>query len=171
MLQMRARAWAMRDGFADILRGMSVGEEAQDVPRDVTAQGSHTTMPEPRRADFVAPQGGGYDPDMATPARPTVIDAQDENAHDAGELAETNTDAASTATDDATPFVPDGGWVKFAKFSEFEEFSTDFLAKAKPAQALAQTLQHYMTKGSAPQKEAVATLMKAYGELTREPAQ
>lgn len=31
MLQMRARAWALRDGCADMLRGMKMAEEAQDV--------------------------------------------------------------------------------------------------------------------------------------------
>ena len=32
MLQMRARAWALRDVFPDVLRGVHVGEEAQDMP-------------------------------------------------------------------------------------------------------------------------------------------
>ena len=32
MLQMRARAWALRDVFPDVLRGVHVAEEAQDVP-------------------------------------------------------------------------------------------------------------------------------------------
>lgn len=32
MLQMRARAWAIRDGFADCLSGLSIAEEAQDQP-------------------------------------------------------------------------------------------------------------------------------------------
>lgn len=38
MLQMRARAWAVRDGAADALMGLQVTEEMQDVPppRDVT---------------------------------------------------------------------------------------------------------------------------------------
>jgi hypothetical protein len=31
MLQMRARAWTLRAGFADVLRGMSIAEEAQDI--------------------------------------------------------------------------------------------------------------------------------------------
>lgn len=30
MLQMRARSWALRDGFADVLKGLQVREEAQD---------------------------------------------------------------------------------------------------------------------------------------------
>ncbi len=32
MMQMRARGFALRDRFADALRGLSIGEEAQDIP-------------------------------------------------------------------------------------------------------------------------------------------
>lgn len=32
MLQMRARAFALRDGFADVLRGLHIAEEVQDIP-------------------------------------------------------------------------------------------------------------------------------------------
>jgi hypothetical protein len=32
MLQMRARAFALRDAFADVLKGVSMAEEAQDMP-------------------------------------------------------------------------------------------------------------------------------------------
>lgn len=34
MLQMRARAWALRDVFPDVLRGVHVAEEAQDMPAE-----------------------------------------------------------------------------------------------------------------------------------------
>jgi len=34
MLQMRARAWALRDVFPDVLRGVFVAEEAQDMPAE-----------------------------------------------------------------------------------------------------------------------------------------
>lgn len=34
MLQMRARAWALRDVFPDVLRGVHVAEEAQDIPTE-----------------------------------------------------------------------------------------------------------------------------------------
>ena len=37
MLQMRARAFALRDGFTDVLKGIAVAEEQQDVV-DVTAE-------------------------------------------------------------------------------------------------------------------------------------
>lgn len=34
MLQVRARSWAVRDGFADVLKGLSVVEEVQDLPKE-----------------------------------------------------------------------------------------------------------------------------------------
>ena len=34
MLQMRARAWALRDVFPDVLRGVFIAEEAQDMPAE-----------------------------------------------------------------------------------------------------------------------------------------
>lgn len=34
MLQMRARAWALRDVFPDVLKGVYIAEEAQDIPAE-----------------------------------------------------------------------------------------------------------------------------------------
>jgi len=54
MLQMRARGLAMRDGFTECLKGLHIGEEAQDNPagpdhaRDVT--------PRPTREQYEAPK-------------------------------------------------------------------------------------------------------------------
>lgn len=41
MLQMRARGFALRDAFADVLRGVAIAEEVRDTPvmRDVTPDG------------------------------------------------------------------------------------------------------------------------------------
>lgn len=37
MMQMRARSWALRDVFPDVLRGMAIAEEVMDMePRDIT---------------------------------------------------------------------------------------------------------------------------------------
>lgn len=54
MMQMRARSWALRDAFADVLRGLRSAEEAADMV-DITDAGSATTSapPEPRRSDYV----------------------------------------------------------------------------------------------------------------------
>ena len=53
MMQMRARSWALRDAFPDVLRGLTSAEEASDIV-DVTSAGSASTAPpEPRRSDYV----------------------------------------------------------------------------------------------------------------------
>lgn len=38
MLQMRARSWALRDVFPDVLNGVGVAEEVMDIPGDVPQQ-------------------------------------------------------------------------------------------------------------------------------------
>lgn len=55
MMQMRARGWALRDAFADVLRGVHVGEEAQDMP------------PEPKNMGPVEEVAGTT---QATPPKP-----------------------------------------------------------------------------------------------------
>jgi hypothetical protein len=55
MLAMRARAWALRDKFADVLRGLRSAEEMEDMV-DVTPQGSATTPHEPKKADYEKPK-------------------------------------------------------------------------------------------------------------------
>lgn len=64
MMQMRARGWALRDKFADVLRGLRSAEEMEDMV-DVTPQGSATTGPvpaeptrEPAKAAQAAPPAG-----------------------------------------------------------------------------------------------------------------
>ena len=37
MLKMRARAFALRDGFADVLKGLAIVEEIRDIDNDVSA--------------------------------------------------------------------------------------------------------------------------------------
>lgn len=39
MLQMRARSWALRDVFPDVLKGLRVREEEEDVPKDAEVIG------------------------------------------------------------------------------------------------------------------------------------
>ena len=46
MLQMRARSWALRDGFADVLKGLQTREEVEDYP-------DGQTIDMPRRASDV----------------------------------------------------------------------------------------------------------------------
>lgn len=72
MLQMRARSWALRDGFADVLKGLVAREEAQDIQPielngtvakalpDPLAAGRHRRPPksEPRTPGEEASAGG-----------------------------------------------------------------------------------------------------------------
>lgn len=90
MLQMRARAWAFRDLFADCLMGLSVAEEVQDLPmRDVTPNPGAALDDEPATIteSEVVPNtevDTGTPPDDTTPApqvvgpsRPVIEDTQD----------------------------------------------------------------------------------------------
>ncbi len=45
MLQMRARSWALRDGFGDILKGIQTTEEIMDL--EPAGDGSYSVVPEP----------------------------------------------------------------------------------------------------------------------------
>lgn len=65
---MRARAWTQRDGFADVLRGLHIREEVEDMV-DVTDQG-HASTPEPRKRDFKPKK------DAEKKAAPTEVKAQ-----------------------------------------------------------------------------------------------
>ena len=158
MIEKCAEAAALRRAFpeeigeawtADEVGGRATMSDAVPM-RDVTPPDE---QPEPTRGQFTEErEATDVDHDEGT------TEAQPEQ---------------QAAAEPEGPYAPADGWPKFAKFSEFEEYATDFLAQATAAQAIAwnaqyaQTLQHYMTKGAAAQKEAVATLLKAYGDLTR----
>lgn len=77
MLQMRARSWAARDGFADVLRGLHVREEVQDYALE---------PPPPRRTVTLTEDGRIGLPEPATlPA--TSEDVQDAEMTDAESVA------------------------------------------------------------------------------------
>jgi hypothetical protein len=85
MLAMRARAFALRDGFADILRGLGIAEEVQDTPmRDVTPP-----------APPVPPQ---------PPAPPTLPVATIDHVADAIDADPPEDDAPEVYVDDRTYF-------------------------------------------------------------------
>ncbi|HEY1244341.1 MAG TPA: recombinase RecT [Hyphomicrobiaceae bacterium] len=71
MRQMRARSWALRDGFADVLKGLYSAEEAQDIPvsgppRDITPPRAEAGAPPPAVPDI---------PDAPATPPPDVPDA------------------------------------------------------------------------------------------------
>jgi hypothetical protein len=72
MLQMRARGFALRDAFPDVLRGMISTEEAQDIPEEKFAGTTLDADPEPpapiraaaapmARADRIAEKAPAYE--------------------------------------------------------------------------------------------------------------
>jgi hypothetical protein len=77
MMQFRARSWALRDTFPDVLRGLASAEEAIEMV-DITTQGSATTAPpEPRRSDFVF-AGNGKEPDPPHDSQIGEVKTQDD---------------------------------------------------------------------------------------------
>ncbi|MFC3227375.1 recombinase RecT [Marinibaculum pumilum] len=93
MLQMRARSFALRDGFADVLGGLYVAEELgyDDSMRDVTPQELETSEP-PRPRAAVAP-----------PPSPPPADDEPEPADDfPGDFPESD-GAAEVAAGDGDP--------------------------------------------------------------------
>lgn len=56
MLQMRARGFALRDAFPDVLRGLISAEEAEDIPTGKTITGTVETLPEAPQATTAARQ-------------------------------------------------------------------------------------------------------------------
>lgn len=47
MLKMRARAFALRDGFSDVLRGLGIAEEIADIPAEHTPSSPPPSPPSP----------------------------------------------------------------------------------------------------------------------------
>jgi hypothetical protein len=81
MLQMRARAWALRDGCADMLRGFQVREEAEDFEtvRNVTPRkGTGMRARLEARAHEVDEPNGGFDPDFVDAHTADFTDVTDE---------------------------------------------------------------------------------------------
>ncbi|WP_260581131.1 hypothetical protein [Sphingopyxis sp. PET50] len=75
MRQMRARAWAMRDGFADVLKGIGIAEEVKDFAvvegGEVAAQPLTRAMLQ-QQAEEVEPA------DTLTPDNPTAAEGRDD---------------------------------------------------------------------------------------------
>lgn len=55
MRQMRARSWALRDGFADVLKGLHIAEEVRDRPDLMEGQADR---PQRLSSDMLAEQAG-----------------------------------------------------------------------------------------------------------------
>lgn len=82
MLQMRARAFAIRDGFADILCGLSIAEEQHDVPQP--AASADTSSLDDDFIDDTTGEGAVID---------LELEEDDSGVIDAEEVTETNSEA------------------------------------------------------------------------------
>ena len=72
MKQMRARSWAMRDAFADVLRGLRITEEAQDIPAEIITEDGEVLS---RPAQILAQR-------MAAKAEAATVEAEFNDAVD-----------------------------------------------------------------------------------------
>lgn len=104
MLQMRARGFALRDAFPDVLKGMITAEEAQDYPDEAKpAPAVRQTPANP--LDLVALP-------VAEPVviEPEIVEAVDEVMHELNETNEvpvTDTSALEAAAEDPDPEADD----------------------------------------------------------------
>ena len=70
MLQMRARGFALRDAFPDVLRGLITAEEAQDIPSESIRNENIT----PERAPALQPsRPNDASPEVTTPATAPAV--------------------------------------------------------------------------------------------------
>lgn len=75
MRQMRARAWALRDGFADVLKGLHIAEELRDRP-DLVEKPQTMKL----SSDMLAQQAGVTVEQAATVEQSDIVDAEIEEA-------------------------------------------------------------------------------------------
>lgn len=74
MRQMRARAFALRDGFADVLKGLSIAEEARDYT--TFSGGAEVREAKPLTAAMIELQATGQAADTITPDNPTAAEGR-----------------------------------------------------------------------------------------------
>lgn len=101
MLQFRARSWALRDGFADVLKGLAIAEEQRDAPMiDVTpAPPKPPTPPKPPETNVNPVKNPKLDEGVPKVEEPEIIDAETGEVQTPGELLSELDDALGTAKD------------------------------------------------------------------------
>jgi hypothetical protein len=105
MLQMRARAFALRDEFTDVLKGMHIAEEAQDLEIDITPQ---SMRPGTQLPPATYPQS---DFEKNLPAWRTLIDSGKKTADEIITVASTKaplTDAQKASIRSKAEMAPTG---------------------------------------------------------------
>lgn len=78
MLQMRARAFVLRDGFSDVLKGLAIREEAQDIEIEATTVSTGIATPRalPESEKKAEPEPEPR-PEPESPARPSDTPSTD----------------------------------------------------------------------------------------------
>jgi hypothetical protein len=109
MLQLRARGFALRNAFADALRGLITAEEAQDYPQ-----------PEPAREPVVVRPKFTSDTETVVPLKPKVSKEPQRTRADAGRLAigSAATIEACEALRSKLDVYHDGGEISDDEFAE-----------------------------------------------------
>lgn len=163
MLQMRARGWALRDKFADVLRGLHSAEEMEDMV-DVTPKGSATVAepaePAPKRENFTEKPKESAPPaetkkeekaatekkSRASRSKKTGVSPSATPHTGSGESGQQEPPAAggvptaSSGQPVVTDVVDENAPIEFPEFAratEFLDFSSKWMAEANrtPAQA------------------------------------
>ena len=83
MLQMRARSWALRDVFPDVLRGMPIAEEVMDTEKEINPAPARRQTG--KQAAEAAKQQA--DADVDADARAELVDRLEKIAEEEGEVA------------------------------------------------------------------------------------
>jgi hypothetical protein len=133
MLQMRARSWVLRDGFTEVLKGLSIAEEAQDI-----AIVSSETIPARPKTAKAALDAFAASPAPSAPADPETAVEPSENGPgcdvvdpETGEVIEEGQTAEFTA---ALPAMPKAVEDYFGAgvHKPFVDWFTAVLGEAEP---------------------------------------
>ena len=132
MLQLRARAFALRDGFPDVLKGLAVREEVEDYVTVPTQNGGNgkTAVQMPRRASQPAPPIQGEPVDSTPATAPPAPPSDDDKPAGEAILVETVTEQTGKKKNgqEWTLFV-----VKATDGREFATFSKTLAEAAREA--------------------------------------
>ena len=116
MLQMRARSWALRDAFADVLRGIQSVEEVRDIPEVIDVTPMPPALPEPKaatKAEQVLSKVRAKKPRPPEPEPVAAAAAEPEAAEPEAEIDRSR--IAEIGRRWATIYQPDHGFVKLLR--------------------------------------------------------
>lgn len=159
MLAMRARAFALRDGFADILRGLGIAEEVQDYHpmHDVTPQ-----PPKPPAPPEPPAQQAAVAEKKTAPPPPPAGDIEDAKVIDVSAILP---EGPIDPHEDAIGHDPETGEVEMDDNEFFERLDADMSVASDPASieeiwTLADPLARFEKKPAADINQGIAIAIK-----------